>query len=141
MLYDPRIDCKPKKLQIAKTATNSLGHRVNLSTQIFETHSQDFEYVDMPIYIMLGRFGKVLPDQRDTTPQGNSNSGLSSGWIVTPYVCYQTLRKVCRIEIEWVDSVAMHLELDGSRRALKIFRFPSFCRIMYRRRQRGLLSQ
>jgi hypothetical protein len=58
-----------------------------------------------------------------------------------PYVCYQTLRNVCRVEIEWVDALGLHLEFNSTRKVLKVFRFPSFCRLMYRHKQRGLLSQ
>lgn len=138
MLYEPRVDCKPGKLQVAKIITSSSGNEVNLQTQTFETFSQDFEYIDLPLYLLLGRFGKLIPDQ---PLWRRSELALLSEWIVVPLLCYQTIRKVCRVSIEWAEAIGMHLEFDSSRMVLKIFRFPSFCRLMYQHRQRGLLSQ
>src|SRR5271156_5050271 len=139
MLYDPRLDCKPKKLQVSKSILKTDGNRASLQNcRVFDTRSQDlYEYKDHSLYLLLGRFDKLIPE---ATPRRRSGDSPSA-WIVVPFVCYQTLRRVCRVEIEYVDTLSMHLEFDSSLRVLKIFRFPSFCRLMYKRKQRGLLSQ
>lgn len=49
-------------------------------------------------------------------------------------VCYGAVRLTAGLEIEWVDSLSLHLDLDASRRTLKLFRFPSYCRMMYHER-------
>jgi len=41
------------------------------------------------------------------------------------------LDKVADVKVEWVNSLSLHLEFDNVRRRLKVFRFPSFCRLMY----------
>lgn len=138
MLYDPRLDCKPKKFQVSKFTLKTDGYKTSLQTQVFDTQSQDLdEYKDHSLYFLLGRFGKLIPDP----PLRQQPEVRPSEWIVVPFVCYQTLRAVCHVEIEYVDALGMHLEFDRSRRVLKIFRFPSFCRLMYKHKQRGLLSQ
>jgi hypothetical protein len=88
--------------------------------------------------MLLGRFGKLIPD---TPLRRRTEVAPPFEWIIVPFVCYQTLKNICHIEIEWVDALSLHLEFDSSRKRIKIFRFPSFCRIMYRHQQRGLLSQ
>jgi hypothetical protein len=138
MLYDPRLDCKHKKLQVSKFTLKTDGNKADLQSRIFDTQSQDLEYVDQSLHLLLGRFGKIIPD---LPLRRRSEVAPPSEWIVVPFVCYQTLRTVGRVEIEWVDALGMHLEFDSNRRVLKIFRFPSFCRLMYKHKQRGLLSQ
>lgn len=138
MLYEPRTNPKPKKLQIAKSATSSSGNKVDLYSRIFDTYSQSFEYRDHSLSILLGHFGKLIPD---SPRRRNSSVPPPLEYITASFVCYQTLRKVCRIDIEWVDALNLHLEFDSSRRVLKLFRFPSFCHLLYRHRSRGLLSQ
>jgi hypothetical protein len=34
------------------------------------------------------------------------------------------------VEIEWVDMMNLHLEFNEALKTLKIFRFPSYCRIL-----------
>jgi hypothetical protein len=138
MFYDARANPKPKTFQIAKSATSSSGNRVDLKSRTFDTYSQTFEYFDHTLSLLLGRFGKLIPDP---PPRRNFPLPPPTEYIIAAFVCYQTLRKVCQIDIEWVDALGLHLEFDSSRRVLKLFRFPSFCKLMYRHRARGLLSQ
>jgi hypothetical protein len=37
---------------------------------------------------------------------------------------------VANIEVEWVDSLSLHLEFDKSTKILKLFRLPSLCLLM-----------
>jgi len=115
------------------------GNPINLRSRTFDTHGHILdEYVDEPFWLLLGRFGKPIPDPHF---REQSDFAPPTEWIGVPSVCYQTLRDVCRIEIEWVDALGMHLEFDSSRKLLKLFRFPSFCRLMYKRSQSGLHSK
>lgn len=43
---------------------------------------------------------------------------------------YYTLSKLAGLNIEWVESLCLHLELNKSKRTLKVFRFPSFCMLL-----------
>jgi hypothetical protein len=137
MLYNPRLDCKPKKLQVSKFTLKTNGNKANLQSPVFDTQSQDLEYVDHSLHLLLGRFGKLIPN----LPLHQRSDIAPPEWIAVHSVCYQTLRAICHVEIEWVDTLCMHLEFDSSRKVLKIFRFPSFCRLMYKHKQRGLLPQ
>jgi hypothetical protein len=48
-------------------------------------------------------------------------------------VCYGTAFYITRLKIEWVGSLSQHLDLDPSRRTLKLFQYPSYCRMMCHR--------
>jgi hypothetical protein len=50
--------------------------------------------------------------------------------IYIQLVCYSTAQYTTKLEIEWVDCLTQHLELDVTRRTLKLFRYPSYCRMM-----------
>jgi hypothetical protein len=50
--------------------------------------------------------------------------------LVSSNLSYYTLSKLVGLKIEWVESLCLHLELNKSKRTLKVFRFPSFCRLL-----------
>lgn len=140
MLYEPKVDVKLDELQITRpSAITMAGERVRVKSWTFDGYSKGtFDYVDQPLHAMLNQFGRLLPAPH---PKRTGTEAPPSEWIIAPFVSYQTLRKVCRIDIEWVETLGMHLEFDDARRTLKVFRFPSFCRLMYRYKKKGLLSQ
>jgi len=138
MLYQPRHDPRQKRLEISKFAVNSSTEQFPLSKQTFETFSQDLEYVSQPLYSMLGKFGILVPDVKS---QRRTNVGPGAEMIMVSSICYATLRRVCEVEIKWVDSLSLHLNFDSGRKVLHVLRVPSFCRLMYRRKRRTMLSQ
>jgi len=46
------------------------------------------------------------------------------------YIGFHILHRVASVKIEWVDNLSLHLEFDSHAKTLKVFRFPSLCRIM-----------
>ncbi|KAF2469966.1 uncharacterized protein BDR25DRAFT_201402, partial [Lindgomyces ingoldianus] len=48
------------------------------------------------------------------------------------HISYYNLTRLAEIKIDWVDSIGEHLEFDRKQRALKLFRFPSFCALLCR---------
>jgi hypothetical protein len=56
-------------------------------------------------------------------------------------VCFQALHDFAELKIEWVTSLALHLELDSSKKTLKVFQFPSYCRLMTVERSSNILSR
>jgi hypothetical protein len=67
--------------------------------------------------------------------------GQATDSIMSQHVCWYTLHKVAELRIEWVTALSLHLELDSSKRTLKLFRYPSFVRMMSCDRKGNLLSQ
>lgn len=144
MLYEPRAlpenkPDKPNKLNITKHSFRSSGERVPSHSRTVLARSQDFEANEQPIHNMLGRFGNLIPD-----PAFSKSSSFAphSEFIKANHLCYHTLAMVCQVEIEWVETLNMHMEFDTAKKVLKIYRFPSFCRLMYRHKKKfGLLDQ
>lgn len=82
----------------------------------------------LPLKHLLARFGKftLLPASTESALVGKYNFGV----LLASNFSYETLGKVAKIRIEWVDSMTLHLEFDERTATLKLFRFPSFCAMM-----------
>ena len=84
-------------------------------------------------------FGNIIPQIDATSGELNhlplsptvSGPPQSSEYLVFSYLSYNISTRVAQIKIEWVDCINPHLEFDERRRLLKLFRFPSFCRLAY----------
>jgi hypothetical protein len=91
-----------------------------------------FDDFDQPIFVFLAKFGRLIPEPaRDL-------SGMSE-MITASNICFSVLDQIAGFKIQWVNSLSLHLEFDNIKRILKIFRFPSFCMLMYR--EGNLLSK
>ena len=142
MLYEAVSHPKPDKLEVTKTSTSSTGYRNPLMTKKYYSFKQGFEYIDLPLYSLLGRFGDLIPEGRSHSIREAGFSGNNPAQIVTVQsVCFNTLHNLAELKIEWVTSLALHLELDSSKKTLKLFQFPSFCRMMAVERQQNALSR
>ncbi|PVH81339.1 hypothetical protein DL98DRAFT_416897 [Cadophora sp. DSE1049] len=62
-------------------------------------------------------------------------------WIDVTNISFFTLSRMSKVEIEWVDCLSLHLELDLLLGKLKLFRFPSICVVMTPSKERGPLNQ
>lgn len=142
MLYEAQSHPDPDKLQVTKTSTSSFGYRNTLSTRKFSTYSQSFQYIDVPLYNLLNRFGDLIPEL-GATPMRELGLGLGhiSEFINPQQVCWDTLQNVAELRIEWVTALSLHLEFDSGKRTLKLFRYPSYARMMCCDRKNNLLSQ
>lgn len=138
MLYNPGTGPGKNQLFAQKYYYSSAGSKNPTKSRTFENDHQDFNNNDHPLYTMLGRFGTLIPEASSRIAD---SFAPSSDWITVPFVCYHTLRKVCRIQVVWVDNIAMHLEFDSAGKMLKVFRFPSFARLHFRSKGRTILSQ
>ncbi len=129
MLYDPLPVQPPRGLEIRRSVGSIPRQRTRLrSSRTFTSYRQNgFDGFDHEVFIFLRRFGRLIPEH---------GVGLADATqlITVSYVCFAMLDKVADIKIEWVNSLSLHLEFDNVRRVLKIFRFPSFCMLMYRDR-------
>ncbi|KAG4441819.1 hypothetical protein IFR05_002683 [Cadophora sp. M221] len=142
MLYDANPNPKNGKLEVMRKSTSLSGRRNWVSTQKYCTFRQGFDYVDLPIYSMLGQFGDIFPHPVMSLCTEQDLAGCPTrGAIMVQSVCFSTLSGLAELNIEWVTSLAMHLELDAGRKTLKLFQFPSFCRMMAAQRADNILSR
>ena len=136
MLYDPHPKPNPQSLQICQY-TRVLQQATKLKTEVLHNFEQDFNQLQQPLTNLFFAFGNFLPpfDSHLYTDSSASNNTLRhidhSEYLILSFLSYRTLVKVAKIKIQWVDSLNLHLEFDEGARVLKLFRFPSFCRLMY----------
>jgi len=142
MFYEAVPNPKPDKLEVKKTSTTSSGQRHALVTRKYRSFQQGFDHIDLPLYTMLGKFGYLIPMPRThpLRPQGFSGNQQSEV-IQVQSICFHTLQHIAGLKIEWVSSLALHLELDSGQKTLKLFQYPSFCRMMMIERKGHLLSR
>lgn len=142
MLYEAVSHPKPDKLEVTKTSTSSSGARNALDTRKYYTFHQGFDHIDLPFYSLLGRFGDLIPETKLRLSHELGYTGSIPGEVVmVQSVCFSTLHHLTELNIEWVSSLALHLELDSGKKTLKLFQYPSFCRMMAIERKNNLLSR
>ncbi|KAL8711217.1 MAG: hypothetical protein Q9220_004362 [cf. Caloplaca sp. 1 TL-2023] len=136
MLYDPETDPSLDELALSRLTRVS---RRPFNTEALLYYEQNFGLVQQPLSVLLRGFGSVIPQSNGNGPDlGYLLSSpitmgppASSEYLMLSYLSYSTLSRVAQIKIEWVDCLNLHLEFDEGRRLLKLFRFPSFCRLAY----------
>ena len=136
MLYDPETAPNPYELSLSRQTRVS---KRAFNTTVLLSYEQDFGLVQQPLGRLFRVFGNVIPQSEDTSAELNhilssptaSGPYQSSEYLVLSCLSYHTLSMVAQIKIEWVDCINLHLEFDEGRRLLKLFRFPSFCRLAY----------
>ena len=127
MLYDPDRSPASGKLQIVND-TMGTGRRLRASK--IQRFQQDFNQASQPFPTLLRVFGAIIP--RITPPSDMEMHRLRDREFLTvSYLSYHTLSRVCKLNIEWVDTLSFHLDFVEQRRTLKLFAFPSFCYMMY----------
>jgi hypothetical protein len=142
MLYDPDTQPSVNKLQLLRaTRVRSPSQTSTLKTEFLHTFEQGFQQLRQPLDNLFCGFGTILPPFESpltrcpspTSPSSMKPTGHegSSEYLILSFLSYHTLIKVAKIKIEWVESLNLHLEFDEGTRVLKLFRYPSFCRLMY----------
>ena len=126
MLYDPEPKQRPGQFKIRKAVGSIARPRARTRPGRTFTHyvRHGFDNFDQPLFIYFRKFGHLIPEI-GTFPKVPE-------LITVSHVCFSMLDKVAEVKIEWVNSLSLHLEFDNVRRVLKIFRFPSYCLLMYR---------
>ena len=142
MFYDAVSDPSPASLEITRISINSCGGPHPLTTRKMKSYSQGLDHVTRSFDDLLAKFGDLVPGPARPNPAERSDpSDLSTEDIKVQSVCFNTLLNVIGIEIEWVSSLALHLELDSGKKTLKLFRNPSFCLMMAAGKKACLLSR
>jgi len=100
---------------------------------VFDDWSVPISLTDRPLAILLKAFGNLLPARSSSS--NNIASELSKqafSWtsLSSSDVNAYLLHTLLRVNIQWVDTLSLHLDYEKSTRSLSIFRHPSFCLAM-----------
>jgi len=121
MLFEADLHPPRQRLAIQRLDEDAAGRRSRTRTLCLYT--QDFSRVDQQLYLLLSHFGSLVPELR-------VEAARETELITVSNVCFAMLDSLAAVQIEWVNALSLHLEFDHVRRRLKVFRFPSFCRLM-----------
>lgn len=98
---------------------------------VFDEYKKPADHVSsLPLPIVPKAFGNLIPSRSSALAQvASEKSKTLSSWL--PLYPKETnsylLQTLLRVQIRWVDTLALHLDYDKSTRTLSIFTFPSFC--------------
>lgn len=140
MLYEAVPKPAANKLEVVRTSTTSSGHLNSLNTRKYHSYRQNFDFIDFPFFELLARFGELTPQVKPHFVN-ELGSFRQSEVISVKDVCFHTLQGLAHLKIEWVTSLALHLEMDSGKNTLKLFEFPSFCRMMAVENEAHILSR
>ncbi|KAG9241122.1 hypothetical protein BJ878DRAFT_536715 [Calycina marina] len=97
---------------------------------VFDDWSVSIGLTDRPLAILLKAFGNLLPDRSSSSDNVASElwkQAFSWTSLSPSDVNAYLLHTLLRLNIQWVDTLSLHLDYDKSTRSLSIFRHPSFC--------------
>src|SRR5271170_5287848 len=125
MLYLPSFNtCPLSQLDIHQTAGQPN------SRLVYDTFRMSTDLADRPMAILLKGYGNLLPARdKKLTKVASEASRVASSWHpinpaeMNAYLLYSFLK----VNIRWVDTLALHLDYDKSSRTLSIFKYPSIC--------------
>lgn len=97
---------------------------------IFDTFKLSVELADRQMATLLKGYGNLLPAKsQELATVASETSRVASSWLsVNPLETNaHLLHALLRVEIRWVEILALHLDYDKSTRTLSLFRYPSLC--------------
>ena len=97
---------------------------------LFDTYSVSLDLADRPLAILLKAYGNLLPARcRSSENVASELARKVYSWtsLSSSDTNAYLLHTLLRVDIRWVDTLALHLDYDKSSRTLSIFRYPSFC--------------
>ena len=139
MLYEAHPRPASDQLQITTTSSSSSNSSNAHMSRKYRQDRQGFDHIDRPLSDMLSHFGQLIPGPRMKSIYMRENPVREV--IKVQSVCFATLRQLANLRIVWVSSLALHFEFDSGKKTLKLFQFPSFCRMMTVEKKRNLLSR
>jgi hypothetical protein len=139
MLYEASPYPAPDQLELTTMSTSSMGTQNSSKSRKYRCSRQGFDHVDRAMHTMLSHFGNLIPGPRMQSVLRVENPVREV--IKAQCVCFATLQQLANLRIIWVSSLALHLELDSNKKTLKLFRYPSFCRMMTVERKSNLLTR
>ncbi|PVH73593.1 hypothetical protein DL98DRAFT_606951 [Cadophora sp. DSE1049] len=106
------------------------------------TIQRGFDYVDQPVYILLDKFGSLIPQVNSCSDLEKDLIGYPAREMIdTRLLRPNTLLEADKLKIEWMSSLAFHLQFNADAGVLRVFKFPSFCELMLADQESPLLSR
>jgi hypothetical protein len=130
MLYTAADNPIPGKFQLI-VSNSGLGVRSRYQ-QSSTWHQLEYDITDTSIEKdldhLLAHFGN--PVLQRCYPPTETRRDLYEDMLIASNLNYHTLSKIGHLEIEWVDTLSLHLELHERSSKLRLFAFPSFCAML-----------
>jgi hypothetical protein len=100
------------------------------SRLVYDTFRMSADLADRPMAILLKGYGNLLPARcPGLTKVASETSRVVSSWnpINVAEMNAYFLFSFLNVNINWVDTLALHLDYDKSSRTLSLFKYPSLC--------------
>ncbi|KAI1453882.1 hypothetical protein F4805DRAFT_461270 [Annulohypoxylon moriforme] len=123
-------------------STDHIYAILNEGSTCFEKVSVDSEAENIPIITVIREFGSILPTQTRWDIQYLPSFSISTAPNTGPNILHtaslniDTLSKVGKLRIDWIESLSSHLDFDTAHMdpitgtitpVVKLFRYPSLC--------------
>jgi hypothetical protein len=147
MLYDPIVSHNQKYhgLLTLRQPQSSLRARGRHRGAVLARYSVDINKAEDQFHTMLRQFGPLIPEAEETRSSAVSLTGPGAHYdnnhLNLAYLNYHGLKLVAGVQIEWVNTMNLHLQLDEHNRILRLYRFPAFCRLLWRDNQESFLTK
>ncbi|KIV90278.1 hypothetical protein, variant [Exophiala mesophila] len=139
MLYDPMRSTNCRELKVHQPLS-SLRGRGRHRKRVLSTFSQSIAKSEEQFHSLLGHFGELLPEAEDMSSNAPL-AGSTDNHLNIAYVSFHGLKNVAKLNIEWVNVMNLHLQLDQRKRILRLYRFPAFCRLLWQDDDESCLLQ
>jgi hypothetical protein len=113
-LYNPHVQFASTVLQVEEESADS-----------FERPKQSIDICKRSFEQMVHGFGKIFPGKWEPALDVSGNE-TGEDMLQVGALNMAHLKRVKGLEIQWVHSIGAHLDLDKSKKVLKLFCFPSF---------------
>ncbi len=97
---------------------------------VFDTFKVSADLAELPMMIFLKAYGNLLPARSQAwDKETNKLTEAALSWfpIDPSEMNAHFFQMMLRVDIRWVDTLALHIDYDKSTRTLSLFRYPSFC--------------
>jgi hypothetical protein len=98
MLYDPQMS----SASIEQVCLSETYWNFSVSAQMAKLDfraSIHQRTINHPLHLPLSEFGNVVPTQESRVTDDAAFTFIND-WILEPFVCFRTIRKFARIEVE-----------------------------------------
>jgi hypothetical protein len=145
MLYDPDAEGfldDAGAPQLCLRRLSNLGRaRSRARGTILTSFREDMKLAEEQFHRSLGNFGALLPKPSSLSPSDRPQFLGNIEHLNVAYLSADGLKKVAKLNIEWVNTLELHLQLDQRKRILRLFRFPTFCQLLYKEEDKSFLHQ
>ena len=130
MLYEPELEPTQNTIGVLRPKQIS---GLPIATETFTRYACCLKDVsDLQTHQLFNSLGRLIPGSPAWVQEMPSpvEADIFTEQVVVSYLNFHTLSKVAKIQIVFVDSLSLHLEFDEKAKILKVFRFPSYCRLL-----------